>query len=159
MYYNKALIAVEANFNIYPIKELTRLGYLNQYVRKREDTFTGGFVKSYGFMTTLATRPVIISELVKIARENIGWVNEYVTLSEMQTFVRNEKGRPEAMAGCHDDCVMALAIAYHALEQAAPPAKELSGKKRKLTEDEWEDWNNADEAGKEFLRNLWGDFY
>ena len=28
-------------------------------------------------------------------------------------FIRNEKGRPEAQEGCHDDLVMALAIAYY----------------------------------------------
>ena len=31
----------------------------------------------------------------------------------MLVFVRNEKGRPEAQEGCHDDLVMALAIAYY----------------------------------------------
>ena len=31
----------------------------------------------------------------------------------MLTFVRNEKGRPEAQLGAHDDLVMALAIAYY----------------------------------------------
>lgn len=31
----------------------------------------------------------------------------------MLVFVRNEKGRPEAQKGCHDDLVMALAITYY----------------------------------------------
>ena len=35
------------------------------------------------------------------------------TLEEMLVFIRNEKGRPEAQEGCHDDLVMALAIAYY----------------------------------------------
>jgi phage terminase large subunit len=35
----------------------------------------------------------------------------------MLTFVRNEKGKPEAQEGKHDDCIMATAIAYHARSQ------------------------------------------
>ena len=35
----------------------------------------------------------------------------------MLTFVRNEKGRPEAQNGAHDDLIMALAIAYDIKDQ------------------------------------------
>ena len=35
----------------------------------------------------------------------------------MLTFVRNEKGRPEAQEGAHDDLVMALAIAHYIRDQ------------------------------------------
>jgi hypothetical protein len=31
----------------------------------------------------------------------------------MLTFVRNENGKAEAMAGTHDDLIMALAISYY----------------------------------------------
>ncbi len=116
-YYNEALVGIEANFSSFPIKELERLGYDNQYVRKKEDTFTKKLVKSYGFRTTSTTRPVIIAELVKIVREEIEKINDKATLEEMLTFVRNEKGRAEAQEGSHDDLVMGLAIAHHIREQ------------------------------------------
>lgn len=35
----------------------------------------------------------------------------------MLIFVRNEKGRPEAQVGGHDDLVMGLAITYYIREQ------------------------------------------
>ena len=35
----------------------------------------------------------------------------------MLTFVRNEKGRPEAQEGTHDDLVMGLAITYYIRDQ------------------------------------------
>lgn len=35
----------------------------------------------------------------------------------MLTFVKNEKGRPEAQEGAHDDLVMGLAIAYEIKDQ------------------------------------------
>ena len=112
-----AMMCIESNFSSYPNKELARIGYPNLYVREKEDRFTGIMDKSYGFRTTSITRPVIIAELVKIVREHVELINDKLTLEEMLTFVRNEKGRPEAQEGAHDDLVMGLAIAYYARDQ------------------------------------------
>ena len=112
-----ALMCIESNFSSYPNKELVRLGYTNMFVREKEDRFSGVIDKSYGFKTTSVTRPVIIAELVKIVRESVELINDKLTLEEMLTFVRNEKGRPEAQQGAHDDLVMGLAIAYYARNQ------------------------------------------
>lgn len=116
-YYNNALIGIEANFDTYPIKELERLGYKKQYVRNKEDTYTGKIVKAFGFKTDRITRPLILSELQAIVNDHIDLINDKETLEEMLVFVRNEKGRPEAQEGCHDDLVMALAILYYIREQ------------------------------------------
>lgn len=116
-HYNNALASIETNFSTHPVKILTRLGYTNQYVREREDTYTGSITKAYGFKTDKLTRPSAIAELVTIARESIDLINDMNTLNEMLTFVRNEKGRPEAKEGAHDDLIMALAIAYYSRGQ------------------------------------------
>lgn len=116
-HYNKALTSIETNFSTHPVKVLTRLGYTNQYVREREDTFTGSVSKTYGFRTDKLTRPSAIAELVKIVRESVGLINDMDTLNEMLTFVRNERGKPEAKEGAHDDLIMALAIAYYSRGQ------------------------------------------
>lgn len=113
MYYNEALIGIETNFDTFPIKELLRLGYKKQFVREREDTYTHSIVKSFGFQTNKFTRPLILSELQRIVNEHIEQINDKETLEEMLTFVRNEKGRPEAQSGCHDDLIMGLAITYY----------------------------------------------
>lgn len=112
-----ALMCIESNFSSYPNKELVRLGYTNMFIREKEDRFSGVIDKSYGFKTTSVTRPVIIAELVKIVRESVELIYDKLTLEEMLTFVRNEKGRPEAQQGAHDDLVMGLAIAYYARNQ------------------------------------------
>lgn len=117
MYYEQALLAPECNFSSFPIKELQRLGYPNLYVREREDTYTHTTQKSFGFRTTSVTRPVIIADLVQVVRETPELVNDEDTLKEMLVFIKNEKGRPEAMEGEHDDTVMALAIAHYAKNQ------------------------------------------
>ena len=69
--------------------------------------------KPYGFNTNQATRPKILNGFRAAVRER---ALPHVTpglLSEMQTFVHRETGRPEigAQDGARDDLVMAAAIA------------------------------------------------
>ena len=104
-------------FDSFPIMELQRLGYMNQYVRETQDTYTGKTEKRFGFKTTSLTRPTIISRLIEIVREHVDTMNDKDTLEELLTIVRNEKGRIEAPEGGHDDSMMALAIAHHIREQ------------------------------------------
>ena len=112
-----ALIGIEANFDSYPIRELQRLGYLNQYVRESIDSYTGKTEKKFGFRTTSITRPTIISSLIEIVREHTDLINDKDTLEELLTIIRNEKGRIEAPIGGHDDQMMGLAIAYEIRNQ------------------------------------------
>jgi phage terminase large subunit len=116
-YYKDALIGIEANFDSYPLRELQRIGYTNQYVRQYQDTYTGKTEKRFGFKTTSLTRPTIISRLIAIVREECHKINDKDTLEELLTIVRNEKGRIEAPEGGHDDQLMGLAIAYEVREQ------------------------------------------
>lgn len=117
VYYKQALIGIEANFDSFPIMELQRLGYSNQYVRLTQDTYTGKTEKRFGFKTTSLTRPTIISKLIEIVREHCEVINDRETLEELLTIIRNEKGRIEAPEGGHDDDMMGLAIAHHIREQ------------------------------------------
>jgi phage terminase large subunit len=116
-YYNNAMAGIETNFSTYPVKELSRLGYYRQFVREVEDKITNKPKKSYGFQTNKLTRPVIISSLVQIVRENPEVINDTETLEEMLTFVRNESGKAEAADGKHDDNIMGLAIAHYIRDQ------------------------------------------
>ena len=116
-YYKDALIGIEANFDSFPIMELQRLGYMKQYTREAQDTYTGKTEKRFGFKTTSLTRPTIISRLIEIVREHCDTINDQDTLEELLTIIRNEKGRIEAPEGGHDDQMMGLAIAHHIREQ------------------------------------------
>lgn len=117
MYYKQALIGIEANFDSFPIMELQRLGYIWQYTRESQDTYTGKKEKRFGFKTTSLTRPTIISRLIEVVREHCEVINDRDTLEELLTIIRNEKGRIEAPDGGNDDQMMGLAIAHHIREQ------------------------------------------
>ncbi len=154
-YYNKALIAVEANFSTYPIMELQRLSYPRQYVRRSVDEYTHKPRESFGFRTDKLTRNVAIAALIKHVRAHSTLIWDYDTLSEMLTFVRNEDFRPEAQDGAHDDCVMALAIALQASEQARDYI-EPSEERSVWTEDMKEDYYRANKEQRAEMVRRWG---
>ena len=128
-YYNDALVGVETNFSTLSTRKLTEMQYPNLYMRETVDNITKQIQKKYGFVTSVKTRPLIINNLVEIARENITNINDVTTLREMLTFIRNEKGRAEAEIGKHDDLVMSLAITYFISNQQVGFKKEISEKK------------------------------
>ena len=155
-YYNDALVAVEANYSTYPVRELERLRYPRQYVREAMDDYTHRPRRAFGFLTSGKTRPVILAGLIRAVREDVGWLCDGDTLEEMLTFVRNEEFRPEAEGGAHDDCVMALAIAWFIRDQQTREVTEALGAPVKWTEDQWEDYRNAAPEGKAYLVRKWG---
>lgn len=118
-----ALVGLEINHSTHPNKELLRLDYDNVYIReKAPDSISGVLEKKYGFRTTGfvgggGTRPVMLSMLRTIVRERPELILDKVLLSEMATFVKNDKGKPVAANGYHDDMVMARAISCYIASQ------------------------------------------
>ena len=118
IYYNTALIGIETNFSTYPNKVLEEeYEYPNLYVREKEDDYTGKLEKRYGFRTDKNTRPLILAELQRIINEEPESITDIEIFKEALTFVKNEKGRPEAQEGSHDDLVMGTAITYYIRDQ------------------------------------------
>lgn len=115
-----ALMALEVNFSTFPQKELERLDYSNFYVREVVDRYDKELDHRFGFRTTRQTKPVILSNLVQIVRDNVEYINDKNSLREMLTMVRKEDGKLEAEDGFHDDHVMSLAIAYYSISQIVP---------------------------------------
>ena len=156
MYYNEALMAVEINCSTYPQKELERLGYRNFYVRELEDDIGHRVGNHFGFRTTSLTRPAAIAGLVSVVREHSNCLNDPVTIDEMLTFVRTESMRAEAAEGAHDDCVMALAIAFYCrIQQRTTPVRPKA-ERAEWTQDMMEDYERADAQTKKVLIELWG---
>lgn len=155
-WYNEALIAVETNLSTYPVMELERLRYRNQYVRETMDDYTHQPRRAFGFRTDSKTRPVIIAELIKAARDDINLIADTDTLTEMLTFVRNEDYRPEAEAGAHDDCVMSLAIAHHVRPFQSYLAEEPQAPAVEWSQSMKEDYRRASPAERAYMIEKWG---
>ena len=88
--------------------------YPNLYMRRApEEKVQQGVVGMYGFHTNRRTKPIIISNLVAILRDE-GYVerNEEA-LAEYATYEKKQNGSYGATDGHHDDFVMARAIALY----------------------------------------------
>lgn len=150
MFYNKALLGPESNFSTYPIQKLVELNYPNIFVRKKEDTYSNKHEKSFGFKTTLITRPLILGNLQEIVKDEIDKIVDIDTLREMLTFIVNKTGRAEAEEGYHDDLIMALAIAYYIRPQQAM-------KKIKTHNEEIDEYINKEFGqDEEYIENDYG---
>ena len=135
-YYHEALIGIEVNYSLQPTKYLSeKLNYSNLYVREVFDTMAKKVVKRFGFETNAKSRPVILSDLITLVREDITIEEDALTLKEMLTFVKNDKGRAEAMEGFHDDLVMALAIAHYISSQQSSSWLEVKQKEPDFIEE------------------------
>lgn len=133
-YYNKALIGIETNYSRVPMRRLSDLGYPNLYLRENTSGMADVPEKVLGFETTTRTKPIIVSELIMRMREDITRECDPETLEEMTTFVRKENGRTEAIGGCHDDLVMALAIAHFIRGQQAVCVQDVPREENRVLE-------------------------
>jgi phage terminase large subunit len=157
-YYNNALLVPEVNFTPGLVLNLQRLKYPRIYLRQTTDSITHQIQMKYGFRTDKYNRQAIISDLVEFVRDHVELINDIKTLEEMLTFVRDDKGKPQAQEGKHDDLVMALAIALHGIisGQGGTYIDDTKADLSKLPQDCQEDYYNATEQQKRILEKKWG---
>jgi hypothetical protein len=74
--------------------------------------------KRVGWLTTSASRPVLIDQLEEALRTNALTLRDAGTVDQMATFAYSDDGRPEAQEGYHDDDVMAAGIAIQLRRRA-----------------------------------------
>jgi hypothetical protein len=103
--YNTALLAVEKNNHGHAVLACLRMmEYPRVFVQKGQD----------GWLTSAVTRPAMIENLASALTEEPMLFRSPRLLGECRTFVRFADGNTGAAPGTHDDCVMALAIAWAA---------------------------------------------
>jgi hypothetical protein len=111
--FNDARIIVESNNH--GLSTLDRLyhelRYPNLYTQVSIDKTTELETVTLGFNTNAKSKPLIINQLRADMMEGRCKPVDATTLREMQTYIVTEEGKMEAEQGCHDDCVMALALA------------------------------------------------
>ncbi len=88
--------------------------YPNLYARRQsEDEILQGIPRKYGFHTNVATKPMIISSLVKVIREHLYTERDRRCLDEYLVYERKPNGAYGAIVGKHDDMLMTRAIGLH----------------------------------------------
>jgi hypothetical protein len=88
--------------------------YPNLYARKQsEDAIIQGLPIRYGFHTNVATKPMIISTLVKVIREGLYVERDKRCIDEYLNYEKKPNGSFGAKVGTHDDLLMTRAIGLH----------------------------------------------
>jgi hypothetical protein len=127
-YYNWAFLVPEANDAGF-IDGIVRIGYpLEQiYSRQRDPTDRRpGRMQDLGFETTTLTREWLVSAADDAIRTMDITIRSSITLQECRTFVIKPNGKKEHQAGCHDDCVFAMALAAIGIRYAPKKAYETA---------------------------------
>jgi hypothetical protein len=93
--------------NLHYTKESDKRGFVNEKTK-----FSSAIKKSDvpGFTMSLATRPLVISQMEEIIRLKQIIINSQRTITQLRTFVYLNN-KPQAAYGYNDDIVMALCIA------------------------------------------------
>ena len=118
--YNQAVIAVEINNMGRAVQSfIERFEYPDDKIYKRYEVDSTNprltRIAKHGWLTSSATRPIMLSEF-KSSFENYHLIiNDVETLKEMTTFV-NIKGKYQAQLGKQDDRVMSCMIAFQAIK-------------------------------------------
>lgn len=100
----------QSHFILNQIKDI----YPNLYARKQsEDEIREGLPRKYGFHTNVATKPLVISNLIKVVRENLYVERDERCIDELLTYERKQNGAYGAIIGKHDDLLMTRAIGLH----------------------------------------------
>ncbi len=102
--YNGALVAVESNNHGHAVLACLAepLKYGNVFRQNEKD----------GWLTTSANRPEMLENLSTTLIAEPGRFRSERLLNELRTFVRFANGNCGAAPGTHDDCVIAMAIAW-----------------------------------------------
>lgn len=126
-FYDNSLLVIESNtlethdkfhdvdgdqsaFILSQIKDV----YPNLYAREQsEEDIRDKVPLKYGFHTNTLTKPLIISNLVKVVREGLYIERDARCLDEMMVYEKKQNGAYGAMLGYHDDLLMTRAIGLH----------------------------------------------
>jgi hypothetical protein len=108
--YNGATLAVERNNHGFGVLAHLQTGrYPNLFKQKGQD----------GWLTTVVSRPAMIENLSAALMDSPELFRSSRLLNEFRTFVRFADGNSGGAAGTHDDCVMAMAIAWAVRKEEA----------------------------------------
>lgn len=116
LWYNKALLIIEKASGGHIILDRMRNThkYLNIYKHTDYDQ-RGKKIKKIGWVTSAKTKPIMIQDFVEMWEKNEMFINSPATLNEMKTYLYSN-GTANGERGCHDDCVIATALALQGIK-------------------------------------------
>jgi hypothetical protein len=135
-WYNKAWVGPEINKEgIKTARVLADNNYPRLYRRDVLDLEEPEETEKIGWYTGPQSRPLMLADMEAQLREDQLIIHSEGFIQEMLVFVRDDTGKPAAQEGCHDDRVMAYAIALQ-MHQLCPLPRIISDEERRRRERE-----------------------
>lgn len=109
----QAYLVLEINSHGLAVLEVLRQsGYWNFYTRTTWDNVEQKWQPVLGFHTQVKTRPMLINRARIALSDKDIIIRDPVLIDEASTFILNDAGKEEAMAGKHDDVLMSWMLAH-----------------------------------------------
>jgi hypothetical protein len=120
IYGNHVAVPEVNSMGMATLQDLTRTG-VNIFVWRALDDNKQRMSNKLGWYTGVKSRQLMLALLERVVKEcaqdnimTMGAIRSKGLLKEMRTFLDDPiTGKPEAQAGCHDDRIMSLAIAWY----------------------------------------------
>jgi hypothetical protein len=114
----EALVTVESNsYGLSILEYLTQKEWAYLYRRTKYDKMGDRWTESLGFSTTAGTRGLLLSRLQEYTSNTWLTIRDDRLKYEINTFMFNDSGKPEAPNGKHDDMIFATALALIGMDQ------------------------------------------
>lgn len=147
-FYDNSLLVIESNTlethdkqrqveggdqSLYVLSQIADI-YPNLYARRQsEDEIRQKLPRKYGFHTNIATKPMVISTLIKAVREHLFTERDKRCLDELLQYEKKPNGAYGAIQGQHDDILMTRAIGLHICFYEMPVPKIFQNSPFKIT--------------------------
>jgi hypothetical protein len=139
LYYNISWLAVEVNGpGIAVVDWLAKEArYRRLHRRRRVDKATNDVEDKIGWITDRATKPVMETTLSAALKEGTHGIRSVRMARQLTTYVEDDKGKHGAMAGAHDDLLVAQMIGQRVADVTKPKPleKSRSGRRRTVYDD------------------------
>ena len=125
-----ALVVVESNsYGLAVLEYLVGKEYGFIFRRNVYDKIGARWVEKMGFHTTTSTRPVMLSRLLEYVTKKWLVLEDERMKTEVNSFVYDDKGKPVAANGKHDDMIFAHGLALMGLDQIEYVKEEVQGER------------------------------
>lgn len=153
-YYRDAYLGVESNnHGLTTLKAISRKEYWNIYHMKSFEKLADIMTPKMGWNTNQRSKPLMIDKLAEFVREKYLGIPDDLLISEMFTYIIEDKGTTNAQPGCHDDTVMSTAILLQLLLEGrgdsyvpeVPIDERGKGRNPEIVDPEFEDEKSNEE--------------
>jgi len=140
LYYNQARLAVEVNSVGVAVNDPLAKDYRYPHLYRRRrggDTMQTKVEQRVGWKTDPATKPLVENAMGAVLEADIhGGIRSVRMARQLNTYVKDEKGRRGALPGNHDDLLMTAMIAQRVMEEISPPKARGRGRMARVVDDD-----------------------